>query len=171
MVLDLATCSVRSYRASDEESLARYADNPRIWINLRDGFPNPYTREDARRFIERARAAEPETMFAISVSDEAVGGIGFTLHSDVERVSAEVGYWLGEPFWGRGIATEALRAVTRLAIDLYGLTRVYAVPFAGNGASARVLEKAGYTLEARMRRSACKDGVIVDQLLYAFVVP
>ena len=90
------------------------------------------------------------------------------LQPDVERVSAEIGYWLGEPFWGRGIVTEALIAVTRYAIATHGLTRVFAVPFASNTASCRVLEKAGYVLEGRLRRSAIKDGQIIDQLQYAF---
>ena len=98
-----------------------------------------------------------------------MGGIGFQLLGDVERVSAEIGYWLGEPFWGRGIATEALVAVTRHAVAAHGLTRLYAVPFAWNAASCRVLEKAGYTLEARLRRSAMKDGRITDQMQYAFI--
>ena len=91
------------------------------------------------------------------------------LHSDVERVSAEIGYWLGEPFWGRGIATSALVAVTSYAIETHRLTRIYAVPFAWNAASCRVLEKAGYVLEARLRNSAIKDGRLTDQLQYAFI--
>jgi RimJ/RimL family protein N-acetyltransferase len=103
------------------------------------------------------------------VDGEAVGSIGFVLRGDVERVSAEIGYWLAEPLWGRGITTEALIALTQYAIDTHGLTRVYALPFAWNTPSCRVLEKAGYTLEARLRRSAVKDGRITDQLQYAFV--
>jgi ribosomal-protein-alanine N-acetyltransferase len=102
------------------------------------------------------------------VNGEAVGGIGFQLQGDVERVSAEIGYWLGEPFWRRGIATEALVALTKYALVTHGLTRVYAVPFASNTASCRVLEKAGYVLEGKLRRSAVKDGNITDQLQYAF---
>jgi ribosomal-protein-alanine N-acetyltransferase len=93
------------------------------------------------------------------------------LHPDVERVSAEIGYWLAEPFWGRGIATEALTAVTRHAIEAHDLTRVYALPFAWNVPSCRVLEKAGFVLEARLRRSAIKDGVVTDQMQYAFIPP
>jgi RimJ/RimL family protein N-acetyltransferase len=107
--------------------------------------------------------------FAIVVDEEAVGGIGFMPNQDIERVSAEIGYWLGEPLWGRGICTEAVRAVTQYAIEQHGLTRIYAVPFTHNVASCRVLEKAGYVREAHMRRSAIKDGVIRDQFLYAFV--
>jgi RimJ/RimL family protein N-acetyltransferase len=155
---------------SDADTLPTYADNHKIWLNLRDRFPHPYTRRDAVDFIRYARAQRPETAFAIAVAGEAVGGIGFLLNGDVERVSAEIGYWLGEPFWGRGIVTEALVAVTRYAIDTCRLTRVYALPFAYNKASCRVLEKAGYTLEAHLRRSAIKDGQIVDQLQYSFIV-
>ena len=115
------------------------------------------------------RDADPETAFAIVVEDAAVGGIGFMLQHDVDRVSAEIGYWLGEALWGRGIATAALAGVTRYAIDTHGLTRVFALPFAHNTLSCRVLEKAGYVLEARLRRSAIKDRKIVDQLQYAFL--
>ena len=105
----------------------------------------------------------------IAVKGEAVGGIGYVLQHDVERVSAEVGYWLGEPFWGRGITSEALAAVTRYAIEQHQLTRLFAVPFAYNTASCRVLEKAGYVVEGRLRRSAIKDGQITDQMQYAFI--
>jgi RimJ/RimL family protein N-acetyltransferase len=168
--LALRSCDVRSWQTSDVASLARHADNRNIWLNLRDAFPHPYTRHDAREFIRAARLRMPETTFAIAVEDEAVGSIGFVLHPDVERVSAEIGYWLAEPFWGRGITTDALAAVTRHAIEAHGLTRVYALPFAWNAASCRVLEKAGYVLEARLRRSAIKNGAITDQLQYAFIV-
>jgi RimJ/RimL family protein N-acetyltransferase len=171
MQLTLKSCVVRSWRMADAESLARYADNRKIWLNLRDAFPHPYTSHDAREFIKSVRNRTPETTFAISVGEEAVGSVGFVLRHDVERVSAEIGYWLAEPFWGRGIATEALIAATDYAITTHALTRIYALPFAWNAASCRVLEKAGYVLEARLCRSAIKNGVITDQLQYAFVVP
>jgi ribosomal-protein-alanine N-acetyltransferase len=169
MKLILTHSIVRSWTADDLGSLVKYADNRKIWLNLRDRFPHPYTRRDGRDFIHTARSQRPETMFAIEVDGEAAGGIGFVQHTDVERVSAEIGYWLAEPFWGRGIATEALVAVTKYAIDAHHLTRVFAVPFAYNGGSCRVLEKAGYVLEGRLHRSAIKDGQIVDQLQYAFI--
>jgi RimJ/RimL family protein N-acetyltransferase len=171
MQLTLTSCAVRSWRLADVEALARHADNRKIWLNLRDAFPHPYTVRDARDFIKSLRGCTPETTFAIEVGGEAAGSVGFVLRHDVERVSAEIGYWLAEPFWGRGIATEALTAVTRHAIAVHKLTRVYALPFASNAASCRVLEKAGYVLEARLRRSAIKNGIITDQLQYAFIVP
>jgi len=168
MLLDLSRCQVRSYLGSDAASLARHADNRKIWLNLRDAFPHPYSIRDARAFIRAARRDRPERFFAIAVEGAAVGGIGFTLQRDVERVSAEIGYWLGEEFWGRGITTEALQALTGYAMRTHELTRLYAVPYEWNPASFRVLEKAGYVLEGRMRRSAMKDGKILDQLLYAY---
>jgi RimJ/RimL family protein N-acetyltransferase len=151
----------------DEAALARHANSRAVWLNLRDRFPHPYTLADAEDWVRFASAQQPETNFAIEAGGEAVGGIGFVLHEDVERCSAEIGYWLGEAVWGRGIATAAVRAATAYAFPTYRLTRVYAVPFARNRASCRVLEKAGYVLEARLRRSAIKDGLVLDQLLYA----
>ena len=165
MRLVLRSCEIRSWRPSDLDSLVRHADNRKIWINLRDRFPHPYTRRDGRNFIRAMRETDPETAFAVVVDEAAVGGVGFVLHQD-----AEIGYWLGEAYWGRGITTEALIALTRYAIDTHGLTRVFAVPFAHNAASCRVLEKAGYLLEGRLHNSAIKDGRIIDQLQYAFIV-
>jgi RimJ/RimL family protein N-acetyltransferase len=168
--LPLRSCTVRSWATRDLASLVEYANNRRIWLNLRDRFPHPYTRQDGVAFLTHARASAPETFFAIDVGGAAVGGIGFALQPDVERVSAEIGYWLGEPFWGRGIASEALAAITSYAVRTHGLTRVFALPFASNAASARVLEKCGYVLEARLLRSAIKNGAIIDQLQYAYLV-
>ena len=171
MELVLERCVVRSWRASDAASLVSHANNRKIWLNLRDRFPHPYTRTDANTYLRLVRGMNPETFFAIVVNDEAVGSIGYVLQPDVERVSAEVGYWLGEAFWGRGIATDALRGITHYAIAQHELTRVFALPFASNRSSCRVLEKAGYVLEARLVRSAVKDGVIQDQCQYAFHAP
>jgi RimJ/RimL family protein N-acetyltransferase len=171
MQIKLEKCELRSFREGDAETLAVHANNRNIWINLRDAFPHPYTEEHASEFIRTSLEALPESHFAIAVDGKPVGAIGFRLHSDVERVSAEVGYWLSESLWGQGIATEALIAMTKYAIDTFGLTRIYAMPFEWNPASMRVLEKAGYKLEVRMSRSAVKDGKIVDQYLYSYVAP
>src|SRR4029453_6758554 len=106
--LKLATGDGPSWPTSDVELLTRYANNRNIWKNLRDAFPNPYTRHDAREFIRAIRLRDPETTFAIAVNGEAVGSIGFVMHGDVERVSAEIGYWLGGPAGGPGLAPHAL---------------------------------------------------------------
>lgn len=161
---------VRHWRLEDAPELPAQAGDRRVSCNMRDLFPHPYGLDDARRFLERSTTMSPQTNFAIEVDGRVAGGIGYVLHGDVERVGAEVGYWLGVEFWGRGIATAAVRAITAFAFAAHAeLERLYAVPFATNAASARVLEKAGYRLEGTMRRSAIKDGRVLDQWLYAIL--
>ena len=167
MRLELTRCIIRPWAESDAESLHRHANNRQVSMHLRDRFPFPYELQHARTFLAWIRQQPMPTVWAIEVDGEAVGGIGIELHQDVERVSAEVGYWLGQTVWGRGIATDALRGLTAEAFNRFDLTRIYAVPFADHGASVRVLQKAGYMLEGRMRQSAIKDGKIRDQVLYA----
>lgn len=167
MRLQLSRCIVRPWASADAGSLQRHANNRNVSRHLRDRFPFPYEPQQAAAFLSRvAEQAEP-TAWAIEVDGEAVGGIGIEMHSDVERVSAEIGYWLAEHLWGRGIVTEVLTAVTAEAFKRFDLTRLYAVAFVDHGASIRVLEKAGYVREGCMRQSAIKDGRIRDQFLYA----
>jgi RimJ/RimL family protein N-acetyltransferase len=169
--IKLSRCELRPWRVGDEASLVRYANNRSVSRNLKDRFPYPYTAADANAWIERASTQTLVTAFAIVVDGGAVGGIGIELGTDVHRRSAEIGYWLGEPFWGRGIATEALRAVTEYAFEHFDICRLEAGVFDWNPASARVLEKAGYTLEGRARLAVVKDGRSGDRLLYALVRP
>lgn len=171
MRLALTRCIVRSWEFADAASVPAHANNRRIWLNLRDRFPYPYTTSDSERFIRYVKSSPVETSFAIEVDGEAAGGISVMPNQDIERISAEIGYWLGERHWGRGICTDVVAAVTQYAFAQYQLTRIYALPFAHNLASCRVLEKAGYVLEGTMRRSAIKDGQICDQQLYACVLP
>jgi RimJ/RimL family protein N-acetyltransferase len=147
----------------------QHANNRNVWINLRNRFPYPYTTADAENFFNVVVGREPETSFAIEVNGKAVGGIGFSPLEDEEYRSAEIGYWLGEEFWGRGITTEVLIAVTEYAFSQFDLSRLYAHVFEWNVASARVLEKAGYEFEGRLRKSVTKDGQTIDRLLYAKV--
>ncbi|MDC4224214.1 MAG: GNAT family N-acetyltransferase [Candidatus Manganitrophus sp.] len=133
---------------------------------MRDRFPHPYTLADAEGWIEGPGQTSPQTQFAIVLDGEAIGGIGFELREDVFRRSAEIGYWLGEPFWGRGIMTEALRAVTEYAFKIFNLCRIEAGVFEWNpAASMRGLEKAGYVREARLHKRITKDGRTIDQFL------
>lgn len=113
------------------------------------------------------RGACPPLDFAIAPGGEAVGGIGLVPGVDIERVSAEVGYWLGRTVWGRGLASAALRSITRYAFDVLGLERVFALPFEANAASARVLVKAGYRLEGVLRSAAIKEGRVTNLLMFA----
>jgi RimJ/RimL family protein N-acetyltransferase len=160
---------LRPWRMDDAASLVRHASNRKVWINLRDTFPHPYTPADARQWLDRVTVLRPVTHFAIAVGGEAVGGIGYERQADVLRRSAEIGFWLGEPWWGRGIATAALAAVSAHAFAAADLIRLYAYVFEWNPASARVLEKAGYVREACLRRAVVKDGRTIDQYLYALV--
>ena len=167
MKLVLASCVVREWKWQDRDSLVRQANNRNVWLNLRDRFPYPYTKDDARRWLDCVVGLSAPSNFAIDVNGEAAGGIGFSIQADVCYRSAEIGYWLGEEYWGRGIATEALVAVTEHAFASYDLCRIYAHVFEWNLASARVLEKAGYVFEGRLIKSVTKDGKTIDQLLYA----
>jgi RimJ/RimL family protein N-acetyltransferase len=160
-------CLLRPLVAADAESLARHANDYDVWRNLRDRFPHPYSTADAATYIAHVASRPVVTSFGIVVENDAIGSISLLLGDDVARRSAEVGYWIGRTFWGRGIMVEALVATTRYAFDRLGLTRVFAVPFATTSRSARVLEKAGYVQEGVMRRSAVKEGKVLDQLLYA----
>ncbi|MBD2753958.1 GNAT family N-acetyltransferase [Spirosoma validum] len=170
MNLDCGPCQLRPWRLSDADTLVEHANNWAIWLNLRDRFPHPYTQADADWWVKFASETTPTTILAIAVDGEAVGTIGMEIHTDIERCSAEVGYWLSEQHWRKGIMTAALRAFTTYAFDQFDLTRLYAVPFVRNEASVRILEKVGYQREGLMRRSVIKDGVVLDQFLYAYVV-
>jgi RimJ/RimL family protein N-acetyltransferase len=167
--LKLTTCTVREWRPSDVDSLVAQANNIKVWRNLHDAFPHPYTRADAESWIEKTSAQHADTVFAITVDGKAVGGIGFHRGVDVHRLTATIGYWLGEAYWGRGIASEALRAVTEHAFANFDFERLEAYVFEWNVPSTRVLEKAGYTREARLRKKVTKEGRTADCFLYARV--
>ncbi len=163
---------IRPWQMTDKAPLLRYADNRNVWINLTDVFPHPYTEEDADRWLWRCGARQaPHMHFAIDLSGEPIGGVGFDPMNDVHRKTASIGYWLGEPFWGRGIATFALKLATDYAFANFELERLQATVFEWNPASARVLEKAGYQLEGRLRKDIWKDGKLADALLYARLRP
>ena len=167
MRLPFGEYMIRSWCDTDVEPLQRYANNRSIWLNLRDVFPHPYTIDDARWWVEHASQGDPKRSFAIASAEEPIGAIGLILGEDVHRFSAELGYWLAEPFWGRGIMTKAVRALTEHAFREFPLNRIYAEPFATNLASVRVLEKAGFLREGVLRASVVKNDVILDQIVYA----
>jgi len=169
MKLELGTCVIRPWRPGDEESLVAHANNHEIWRNMRDRFPHPYTMEDAREWIRLAGEETPQTNFAIVVAGQAAGGIGLILKDDISRCSAEIGYWLGEAFWGRGIVTEAVHAFTQWSFENFNLSRIYAGVLEWNPASMRVLEKAGYQFEGRLRKAIVKQNQVMDEFIYAIV--
>lgn len=170
MLIELGEWRIRSWHPEDEASLVKYANNRNISINMRDTFSYPYTLEHAIEWIRVATSQAPETNFAIATPKEVIGGIGLRLGEDVHRRTAEIGYWLGEPYWGLGIATRAVMAVTEHAFARFDLQRIEAHVYEWNPASARVLEKAGYLLEGRLRKSITKEDRTMDLLLYAKVM-
>ena len=160
---------LRPWSARDEDALVRYANNRNIARTLRDAFPHPYTRDDARQWLE-ARAADdgPTLDFAIELDGEAVGSVGLKTRSDILRRSLEVGYWLAEPLWGRGLVPEAVSAVVDYAFaTFHEIEVVQAHHIASNPSSGRVLEKCGFRLDGRLRRAAIKEGVVEDLLVYS----
>ena len=165
--LRLPRLLIRDWRPDDTTSLVIHANNRNVWINVRDRFPHPYTLSDAEQRIQHATNETPRTHFAIVLDGAAIGAIGVELSADIFRKSAEIGYWLGESFWGRGLATDAVRAMTDYAFLTFDLRRISAGVFEWNPASMRVLEKAGYVCEGRLKKSVVKDGRIIDQLVYA----
>jgi RimJ/RimL family protein N-acetyltransferase len=169
--LRLRSCILRPWRRGDEVSLARYANNRSVWRNLRDAFPHPYTTEHASMWIASNLGVDPVKNFAIEVDGKAAGSIGVTPFTDVHARSAEIGYWIAEELWGRGITTEAVRAATEHAFRSLDVVRVQAAVFAWNEASMRVLEKCGYAREGVLARSVFKDGQLIDSVLYAILAP
>jgi ribosomal-protein-alanine N-acetyltransferase len=169
--LQCGPCLLRPWQRGDEAALVRHANNRKVWLNLRDLFPHPYRLEDAEWWVGHASSEQPVTNLAIEVDGEAVGGIGLVLGTDVARYSAEVGYWLGESVWGRGIATAALETFCGHAFSRFALLRLFALPFADNAASCRVLEKVGFLREGVLRQCAVKDGRVLDQVMYARLRP
>ena len=169
MRIDFGEWQLRSFRPDDAPALAKHGNNRAVWRNIWDRHPNPFSIADAEEWIQFAMQQEPTTIFAIASEDQAIGCIGILPQEDVARLSAEVGYWLGERYWGRGITTQALITLTEYAFSEFDLVRLFATVMEWNPASARVLEKAGYQYEGRLRKSAFKDGQIIDQFLYARV--
>lgn len=154
---------LREWSLSDKISLAENANNINIWNNVRDYFPYPYTVEDGEQFINMVLSKEPPfTDFAIDVGGKAVGGIGIVLNPDVERISAEIGYWLGEYYWNRGIMTNVVKEMVDYAFSHFPIKKLYAPVFDFNRASQRVLEKAGFEKEAILKQAAIKNGKIID---------
>lgn len=158
---------LRRFAATDGPALMHHANNRNVSRFLRDAFPFPYTAADADAWLANADDESTERKFAIASAGTVIGGIGLRRGFDVDRLTNEVGYWVGEEYWGRGIATAAVCALSEWAFRELEIVRLWGGVYHTNAASSRVLEKAGYTYEARLRRSIIKDGSILDQLIYA----
>jgi RimJ/RimL family protein N-acetyltransferase len=169
MHLDCGVCVVRDWRPGDKASLVRYANNRKIWRNLTHKFPHPYTDADADSWFSLLAKMTPPTHWAVEVGGEAAGGIGVILGEGIYEKSAHFGYWLGEPFWDRGVMTAAARRTVEHIFANLDVVRLEAPVFEWNPASMRVLEKCGFAREGVLRRSVLKDGQRIDAVLYACV--
>ncbi len=158
---------IRDWQADDALSIVTYANNKKVSKNLRDVFPFPYSMNDAEDFLLNIAQQQTKTVFAIATSSEAIGSIGLTLGQDVHRFTAELGYWLAEPFWNKGIVTKAVNKFTEFAFKKFKLHRIFASPYACNTPSIKVLEKAGFEREGVLRASAFKNNKVLDQILYS----
>jgi ribosomal-protein-alanine N-acetyltransferase len=171
MEIQGSTFTLRSWLDGDEESLQQYANNLNVSAFLLDRFPYPYTLNDAFIWVAFMKKQELQTNFAIAIDGQVCGGIALDMKVDANHNQAELGYWLAEPYWGRGIITEAVRLLTHYAFENLGLIRVQAGVFSRNTASMRVLEKAGYVKEGIMRNALIKKGVVMDLHMYAILKP
>lgn len=162
---------LRAWKTEDAKSLAQAANNPNIAKNLRNAFPNPYTLEDAIWFINDSitNAERKQINYAIVVDGQAVGGIGISVKDDVYEKSAELGYWLTEDFWRKGIMSRAVQTICKEAFETFDIVRIFAEPFADNEGSRGVLEKAGFTYEGTMRNGVFKNGEIHSYCMYSIL--
>lgn len=159
--------TLRPWKKDDLENLVRLANNFNIAKNMMDQFPHPYTVEKGNTFIELASRSNPVHIFAIDIQGNASGAIGIHPLTDIQQKNAELGYWLGEPFWGKGIITKAIIQMVDYGFKNFDLTRIFARPFGTNIASQRALEKAGFILEGRFEKTFFKNGEYIDELIYA----
>ncbi|MBS1730876.1 MAG: GNAT family N-acetyltransferase [Bacteroidetes bacterium] len=158
---------LRPWKLDDLDSLVLHANNPRIAQFMTDAFPHPYTPDAGKKFIQYATKDHTVHIFAIEVKGKAVGGIGIHPQQDVFRKNAEIGYWLGEAYWNTGIMTQALSQIVTIAFINLNFERVFARPFSTNTASQKVLEKCGFKMEAILKKTIYKDGLYLDELIYA----
>lgn len=171
MELSDGVVTLREFREEDAAIITQIANNAKIASNLRDGFPYPYTIADARKFIENAQSQHLQSLFAIEFEGNYVGNIGLTPGVDVYRKSAEIGYFIGEKYWGKGITTRAVKLIIHYGFHDLGLVRIDTGIFDDNKASMRVLEKCGFHKEAIFEKAIFKNGKIIDEHRYAKINP
>ena len=164
-------CRIRRWRIEDANDIAETLNNKKVLDNLRDGIPFPYTVEDAKEFIQAMNVADPETTFsfAITVDDKAIGSIAALRQSNIHSKTAEVGYYIAEPYWVKGLGTSAIRQICEYIFRNTDIIRLFAEPFAHNIGSCRILEKSGFQLEGTLRKNAVKNGVVVDMKMYSIL--
>lgn len=170
MEWDLGDIKIRPWKNEDVDTIVKHANNRKVWQNLRDRFPHPYTLEHAKEWSHLVATTDAgDNFWTIEVNGEAAGGISLTVGQDVHRGAAEIGYWVGEEHWNKGIVTRAVGVVTQYGLDELGLHRIFTGIYEWNPASMRVLEKNGYVKEGIERKSIIKDGKVIDAHVWAKV--
>lgn len=164
-------CTLRKWKIEDAKELAELLNNPKILDNLRDGLPYPYTRKDAEEYISSMISADEETTFAFAITADGrvVGSIGIFRCDNIHFRTAEMGYYIGEPYWGKGMGTGAVKQACDYVFSNTDIIRIFAEPFSYNTASCRVLEKAGFVFEGLLRSNAVKNGRIIDMKMYSLL--
>lgn len=160
---------LRKFKASDAAQIAKLLNNKKIWNNLRDVVPHPYQLEDARSFIKQCNLENPQKTFIIDNDGLAIGVIGLTIQDDIYRRNAEIGYWLGEPYWSKGYITKAIKLIVEYGFKELNLIRIFAGVFEHNKASQRVLEKTGFRLECISKKAVIKNNEIIDEYKYVII--
>ena len=166
MKIKLSKSVIRNFKMSDKKSIAKHANNRKIWLNVRNAFPHPYTETNAEQWISSILEEKVKTKFAIAVDGKAIGGIGVETKGDVYFQTMEFGYWIGEEYWDRGIITEAIQAVSDYVFEKFDIIRLEAHVYHWNISSMRVLEKVGFEKEAILKKRIFKDGKYVDEHIY-----
>ncbi|HEY0432771.1 MAG TPA: GNAT family N-acetyltransferase [Chitinophagaceae bacterium] len=161
---------LREWKKSDADRLAEIANNRKVWDNVRDLLPNPYSRKDAKAWLHLVKKQDKPTTFCIEADGNIAGSIGFTLKDDVYRKTAEIGYFIDEQFWGKGVATTAIGLMMKYIAENYDIVRVYAEVFEYNKASMRALEKNGFYLEAIRKKAAIKNNTIIDDFVWVRII-
>lgn len=164
-------CIIREWCIEDAEDLAAAINNKKVQDNLRDGLPYPYSVEDAKEYIKAVLAADENSTyaFAITLGEKVIGSIGVFRNDNIHYRTAEMGYYIAEPYWGRGFGTSAVKQISSYILQYTDIVRIYAEPFANNQASCRILEKAGFQLEGILRKNAVKNGAMLDMCMYAMI--
>ena len=164
-------CKIREWRSSDAADLAAALSNKNVQDNLRDGLPFPYTEKDGLDYINAMLSADKNDTFAfaVTVNDKAIGSIGVFRQGNIHRLTAELGYYIAEEYWGKGVMTEAVKQICEYVFAKSDIIRIYAEPFSYNSASCRVLEKAGFQFEGLLRQNAVKNNKVVDMKMYALI--
>lgn len=157
---------LRTWQHADAQQLATIANNRNVWNNVRDHLPNPYTVTNALQWIAHCKDEKPSVNFAITFNGEPVGSIGCKRKEDVERKNIEIGYFLGEKYWGKGIATEAVRLLLEYIKQQFDVERAYAEVFEHNKASMKVLQKNGFYLESIRRKSVIKNNILLNDYVW-----